>query len=137
MAGATRSVKGVLVEFPTPILPKIGGEPTREGLSNLHRLVSVNMASVVLNLGGGRHRHLALTMTRTEYTSQMGFDFVPQNNPGDYIPTMGTAQEQALVYDNLRQNQALFRKYTAIDGAFKNRSSWWWNQYSCINWRNS
>ena len=46
MAGATISVKGVLADFPTPILPKIGGEPTREGLIDLHQLVSDNAASV-------------------------------------------------------------------------------------------
>ena len=32
---------------------------------------------------------------------------------------MGNAQEQALVPEKFQQNQALFRKYTAVDGAFK------------------
>ena len=33
---------------------------------------------------------------------------------------MGNPQEQALGTENLRQNQALFRKYTPVDEALKN-----------------
>ena len=36
MAGATSSVKGVLADLLTPIIPKIGGEPTREGFIEIH-----------------------------------------------------------------------------------------------------
>ena len=36
MAGATISLKGVLMDFLTPILPKIDGEPKREGLIDIH-----------------------------------------------------------------------------------------------------
>ena len=67
MAGATSSIEGVLMDFLAPILPKIGGELTREVLINLHRLVSGNDAS---NLGGCRHGHLALRMTANEYKTQ-------------------------------------------------------------------
>ena len=63
MAGATSSVKGVLVDFPTPILPKIGGEPTRDALIGLQILVSGNVASVASNLGGGGNGHLTLMIT--------------------------------------------------------------------------
>ena len=34
---------------------------------------------------------------------------------------MGSSQEQALVTEKIRQNQALFRKYTAVDGSWKNQ----------------
>ena len=34
---------------------------------------------------------------------------------------MGTAQEQVLGTEKFLQNQALFRKYTAMDGAIKNQ----------------
>ena len=47
MLEATSSVKGVLEDFPTPILLKIRGKLTREGMIDLHRLVSGNAASVV------------------------------------------------------------------------------------------
>ena len=62
MAGKTSSVEGVLTDLPTPILPNIGGELTREVLIKIHRLISVNAASVVSKLGGGQHGYLALTM---------------------------------------------------------------------------
>ena len=69
MARATTSAEGVLTDFLTPILPNIGGEPTREGLVKLHLLISGNAASVLSNLGGGWHGHLALTITSEDYAS--------------------------------------------------------------------
>ena len=48
------------------------------------------------NLGGGGHEYLALTMTYKECMEQMSYIFVPPHSPGNYPPTMGTAQEQAL-----------------------------------------
>ena len=63
MAGATTSVKGVLTDFPTSILPRIDREPTREVLVKLHQLISGNAESVSSNLRGCRHGHLALTIT--------------------------------------------------------------------------
>ena len=50
---------------------------------------------------------------------QTGFALVPPHSPGDYPQIMGSTQEQALKTEKLRQNQALFRKYTAVDGALK------------------
>ena len=40
-------VEGFLVDLPTPILPKIGGESTKEGLIKLNILVSGNAVSVL------------------------------------------------------------------------------------------
>ena len=93
MTGATSSVEGVLSDFPTPIHPKIDGEPTREGLIKIHLLISGNVVSVASNLQGIRHRHLALTMTAKEYMEYTGFAFAPPHNPGDYPQSMGSAQE--------------------------------------------
>ena len=66
IARATRSAERVLEGFLTLILPNIGGEQTREGLIDIHRLVSGNEVTVVLKFGGGRHQHLAITMTLEE-----------------------------------------------------------------------
>ena len=63
MVGETSSIEVVLADLHTPILPKIGKEPTRESLINLHTLISGNVASVESNLGGFWRRHLALIMT--------------------------------------------------------------------------
>ena len=121
MAGATISAEGVLVDLLTPILPNIDGETTREGIINLHWLISGNAVSLASNLRGVRHWHLALTMTDEEYRAQTGFAFVPPYNPGDYPQSMGNAQEQALGTENFRQNQALFHKYPSMEGTFKNQ----------------
>ena len=119
MVGATSSVEGVLTEYLTPTLPKIDGEPTIERLINTHQLLSGNAASMASNLAGGRHGHLALTMTAVEYRALIVFVFVLPQNLGDYPQSMGSYQEQALGTEKFRQNQALFRKYTPVDRALK------------------
>ena len=73
MVWATSSVKGFLTDSPTPIIPNIGVVPTIENLINLHQLISVNKSSMELNLGGGQHRHLVLTMTAREYMAHKGY----------------------------------------------------------------
>ena len=69
------------------------------------------------NLGGGRDGLLALTMTYEEYKIQTVFAFGTPHNPGDYPQSMGNTQEQALGTEKFRKNQALFRKYTAVETA--------------------
>ena len=83
MAWKTISVEGVLEDFPTPIIPMIRKEPTRETLIYLHQLISGNEACVASNLGVIRHGYLTLTITAKEYISQTGYAFVPLHNPGN------------------------------------------------------
>ena len=52
---------------------------------------------------------------------QTGFEFVSLHNPGNYPQSMGRSQEQALGTEKFWQNQELFRKYAAVDGALKNQ----------------
>ena len=92
MAETTSSVKRVLADFSTPIIPNIVGDPMIEVLIELHCLISINMASVASNLRGGRNGHLALTMTAEYYMAQTGYEFVPPHNPVNYPPTMGNVQ---------------------------------------------
>ena len=73
MAEETSSVEGVLANFSTPVHPNIIREPTREGLIYIHRLINGNTASVVSNLRGGQHGHLAFKMTVKDYMEQTGF----------------------------------------------------------------
>ena len=46
MAGAKIISEGVFTDFLTPIIPKIGREPTIEALIELHQLISGNVPSV-------------------------------------------------------------------------------------------
>ena len=73
------------------------------------------------NLKGGRNRHLALTMDMKEYMEQPGYAFVPPHNPSNYPLITGTAQEQAIRTERFRKNQALFRRFTAVDESIKKR----------------
>ena len=50
MAGEMNIIEGVLTDFPTPILPKIIEEPTREVLVNIHTIINRNMVSVASDL---------------------------------------------------------------------------------------
>ena len=59
-------------------------------------------------------------MTYKEFKKNMGFSFVLPHNPGNYPQIVGNAKEQALGIETFPQNQAFFRKYTAVGGAFKN-----------------
>ena len=52
---------------------------------------------------------------------QTGFAFVTPHKPGNHPQSMGSSQEQALGTEKFAQNQALFRKYTAVDRALKNQ----------------
>ena len=79
------------------------------------------MASVASNLRGGRHSHLAITMTLEEYLDQTVHTFIQPHNPGNYPPTMGTSQQQALGTERFQKNQSLFQHCTAVYGAIKNK----------------
>ena len=96
MIGKTSSVKGVLAYFSTPIIPNIDRYLTREGLIDIHQFIRGNVASMVSNLGGGRHGQLVLTLTDVEYKEEKVCAFVMPHNPGNYPQSMGSAQEQAL-----------------------------------------
>ena len=119
MLGTAKTVEVILVDFPTPILPKIIGELKREDLIELHLIISINKASVASNLGRGQNGHLTLTMTSEDYLTYMGYVFVLPHKPGNHPPTMATAQEQALGTKRSQQNKYLFRICTAVDGEVK------------------
>ena len=46
---------------------------------------------------------------------------MPLNNLGNYPPTLGNTQDQVFENEMFRQNQALFQKYTAVDGGLKRK----------------
>ena len=70
MTVTTSSVEGFLTDSPTLILPKIGRDLTREALIEQHQMISGNLVSAAPNIGGGRHRHITLTMTMEDYMAQ-------------------------------------------------------------------
>ena len=130
MVGIANSIKGVLSDFLTSILPTIFRETIREALIKIHLLIIGNLSYVTSNLGLGRNGHPMLTMNMEEYLAQTAHVFVPPYNPVYYPPKMGTAQEKALGEKRFRQNQALFCRWTTIYGAIKNQEK----LRRCINY---
>ena len=119
MTGTTSSTKGVLRDFPTMIISKIGREPTRESLIDLYWSISGNESSLVLNLGGGRNGHLMLTITKEDYISQTGYTFLPPKNLVNYPAAMGTSQAKALGTEIFQNKLALFIRCITMDKAIE------------------
>ena len=110
MVVITSSVEGFLADFLTPILPKIGREPTREGLIDIHRLISGNAAYMESNFRGGQHGHSTLTMTAEEYMEQTVFSFVPPQKPRR-LPTEHGERPIIRAWNRkVPTNQVLFQK---------------------------
>ena len=134
MARSTTSVKGVLADFPTPILPNIGGEPTREALINLHQLVSGNVASVAPNLREFRHGHLALIMTAEEYMSQWATCLCLHT-------TQAITHQQ---WEPPKSKRSELKSFDKTKRSLEDTPLWTepqkikpsrrWNQYSCTHW---
>ena len=101
------------------VQPNIGRDPTRESLIRLHQLIVENAVSVALNLKGGRNVHLALTISAEDYMAPTGYAFLSLHNPGDFPQMIGTSQEQEIITERFRQNQALFGRCTTVGGAIK------------------
>ena len=107
MVGTTISVEGFLADFLTPIILKISIEPTRESLIELHCRICGNVASLVLNTW---RRPAWTPHAQHDHRRLHGIDKlrVCASAPsGDYLPIMGTAQEQVLGIKRFQQNQAL------------------------------
>ena len=92
MAGSTISMKRVLVDLLTPIIPMIVRETTREVLINFHYILILNRASAASRLGGGQHRHLVLSISTEDYLTQTAQSLVPSHNTVIYPPTLETMQ---------------------------------------------
>ena len=134
MVGGTGSLKGVFVELLTPIILNIGRELTIEALIDLNWLISRYVESVVWILRGFRNGHLALKMKSEEYMEHTGYTFVPRQNSCSYPQTMGATQEQALGTEEILKNQALFRRYTTVDGSLKKQIVTAVQPVSCPHW---
>lgn len=105
--------------FPTPILPKIGGEPTREPILNIHRLLCQNASAIPTSLGGGNHGHLALTLNNAEYQFRTGNAFVAPVNPGDFAPPIPLGFNQQMAQQHLEQWRQQHRQYHTYNNCHK------------------
>lgn len=89
------TINTILADFPTPVLPRIVGEPNHQQLIEIHKLLCDNATAI----GGGQYGYLALTLNAAEYANATVQVFVPPVDPGPMPPPVTplmNGQEAAL-----------------------------------------
>ena len=82
--------------FPTPILPKIVGQPNFENLRTLKKALKANAASVQSDLGGGLYGHLGLVLDDVTYHRVTTHHYVAPTHPGPLVIAEATALHEAV-----------------------------------------
>ena len=76
------TVETIREGFPYPSIDQEPGCPTYVIISEVHKKLKTNSASVHSNLGGGQHGLLGLTLQDRTYTTLTGVPFILPTNPG-------------------------------------------------------
>lgn len=76
------TVETIREGFPYPSIDQQPGCPTYAIISEVHKKLKTNSASVHSNLGGGQHGLLGLTLQDRTYTTLTGVPFILPTNPG-------------------------------------------------------
>ena len=106
--------------FENPILTKIHGEPTFEGICTLHRKLMVNAQTVHSDLGGGEFGHLGLVLSPDRYTMISNAKYNCANHPGQCIIPAGTTKHMArTIRDQHTERMRSFRKMIGVENALK------------------
>ena len=118
MATHTVNYRSTVFEYPT--LTRIHGEPTFEGIRQLHKEVMVNAQTVHSDLGGGAHGHLGLTLSPRHYTLISSAQYNRPTHPGQLIIPPGTTQHMArTIRDQHTERLRLFREVTGVENVLK------------------
>ena len=117
---ATHTVDYRSTVFEHPTLTRIHGEPTFEGIRQLHKEVMVNAQTVHSDLGGGAHGHLGLTLSPRRYALISNAPYNRPTHPGQLIIPAGTTQHMArTIRDQHTERLRLFREVTGVENALK------------------
>jgi hypothetical protein len=106
---------------PHSSLPKVTGEPTFEDLKVIWLLLNTNAMSVSSFVGGGRHGHLSIIMTNTEYFAIAADVFPIPDNPGA-SPEVVVGMMAAVIAEVTRLHREatqVYRTYHNVDQAIK------------------
>ena len=100
------------------ILPPIVGLPDHKKIKSIHLILSLNAASMHLNLGNGALGHLALTVTAATYQTLAGIPFVNPPNPDAniHIPVGSTGPQISAIERTHNVTKQEFIDYTNVDG---------------------
>ena len=91
--------------FPTPLLPKIVGQPTFEKLRELKKALKANAASVQSDLGGAAFGHLGLVLDDATYHRLTTHHYVAPPHPGQLIIVANTAHHEAVRLREVHQEE--------------------------------
>jgi len=120
MAAAAHSIEAIIARFEPA--PHVSNPPLYEEISELRKVIQRNATKIRTNRGGGRHGHLAITMTTAEYaTIAPGTPFDEPQAPALTlnIPA-GTSQVQAAnMTSNYKMASAEFALFNNVNDALK------------------
>ena len=110
--------------FERKVPVRIEGEPTFEQLTQLYENVKINAQAVPSTLGGGRHGHLGLVVTPTQYQMLSLVPFHRPANPGPFTLTpqqiTNMTPEQRNELRQLHQDALVeFHQVEQVDSALK------------------
>ena len=106
--------------FEHPNLTKIHGEPTFEGIRQLHKELMVNAQTVYSDLGGGAHGHLGLVLSPRRYSLISNADFVRPVHPGQLVIPAGTTMHMArTLKEQHTERLRVFRETTGVENSLK------------------
>ena len=115
---AKLTVESVLADFPTPVLPRIIGEPNRQQIIEIHKLLCDNATAV----GPGQFGFLALTLNAVDYNNVTNQAFVPPVDPGPMPPPVTplmNSQESALQMEMYKIQKAQFQLFQTTGKALQ------------------
>jgi hypothetical protein len=121
MPVSLQSVDDIRSSFPHPSISNINGEPNREEITRIHRLLKGNCASVPSTLGGGNHGLLGLAINPNTYQQVVGVAFVLPNNPGatPNIPANATQAQIGVATRLFDQQYKTYHETMRTDQAMK------------------
>jgi len=120
MATATTSIEAIIARFEPA--PHVSNPPQYEEISELRKVIQRNATKIRTNRGGGRHGHLAITMTAAEYaTIAPGTPFDEPQAPALTLTIpAGTTQVQAAnMTSTYKMASAEFTLFNNVNDALK------------------
>jgi hypothetical protein len=107
--------------FLKPILTPIKNVPTHKTIAPLEKEINSNAMSIPSYWGGGRHGHVAITITPAKYLALTEVAFDPPLNPGTTPEHPATTMAAQITKANWHFDAAQieFQTFTIIEGLLK------------------
>ena len=117
MVTSNANIDYVHTSFQYPLLTKVHDTPTYETLKRIKDEMKANASNVQCDLGGGKHGHLGLVLTPTEYATISDIAYERPVHPG-VDPIAGNTQWENQVNRDRHQEQIrLYREANGVEAA--------------------